>query len=59
MTLKWTQIYVENRKLQSQLIGYSSNDNDNLDQHLRALASAIEKMENKRTIRIVIEKGEI
>lgn len=59
MTLKWNQVYVENRKLQSQLITYSSDNNDNLSNHQEALEKAIDKMQNERTIRIIIERGEI
>lgn len=58
MILKWTQVYVEDRKLKSQLITYSSDENDNQIQHIQALASALERMENKKTHRIIIERGE-
>lgn len=59
MRLKWIQIKVENRKLKSQLITYSSNYNDNLMEHIEALESALDRLEDNNTIRIIIEKGEI
>lgn len=59
MILKWIQVYVEDRKLQSQLITYSSSNDNNLMKNSQALQTALDRMQDERTVRIIIERGKI